>query len=142
MSFRHLPPKYARRLRGILAVAYAFAAYAGVSALVWTPVTISGSIGMSLTYLWGLMALAGGLAGVYGVSRNQWRIERWSAPLAAGGLGVYALTVWTLTITETTGRLAQASVATFAFLMLVYRATEVDARAKADREEHDATYGG
>ena len=138
MSFRHLPPRDARRLRGVLALGYAATAWAGLSALVWTPTTISGAVGVLMTYAWATLALAGGAIGIWAVTRDQWRIERWSAPLAAGGAVTYAVAVWSLVITETSGRAAQASWITVVALLLVYRVLEVWAVASRDRASHDA----
>lgn len=138
MSFRHLPPAQGRRLRGILALAYAATAWAGIAALIWTPTTIAGAIGVLVTYAWAALAVLGGSVGIWAVARDQWRTERWSAPLAAGGAVTYAVAVWSLVITETSGRAAQASWITAVALLLVYRVLEVWAVASRDRTTHDA----
>lgn len=138
MSFRHLPPREARRLRGILALAYSATTWAGLAALIWTPRTIQGAIGLAITYGWATLAITGGATGIWAVTRDRWRIERWSAPLAAGGAFTYAVAVWSLVITETSGRAAQAAWVTVVALMLTYRALEVWAVASRDRIVQDA----
>lgn len=137
MSFRHLPPREARRLRGVLALAYVATTWAGLSALIWTPTTITGALGLTVTYAWGTLAVLGGAVGIWAVARDQWRIERWSAPLAAGGAVTYAVAVWSLVFTETSGRAAQASWITVVALLLIYRVLEVWAVASRDRATHD-----
>lgn len=138
MSFRHLPPREARRLRGVLALAYAATAWAGIAALIWTPTTITSAIGILVTYSWATLAVLGGSVGVWAVARDQWRTERWSAPLAVGGAVTYAVAVWSLVITETSGRAAQASWITVVALLLIYRVLEVWAAASRDRATYDA----
>lgn len=138
MSFRHLPSKYARRLRGILAVAYVFTAYAGITALVWTPVTVAQAMGPVITTAWPIIGIVGALSGLVAVARNTWRTERWAAPIAGGALASYAATTWLLTVTETVTRQTQASVVTVAVLFLVYRTIELAARAATDRAHHEA----
>lgn len=139
MSFHHLPPKYGRILRGILAVSYGFAAYAGFTALVWTPVTVAKAMGPIITTAWPMIAIVGALIALVAVIRDSWRTERWATPIAAGALASYVATAWLLAASETLTRQTQASVVTLAVLYLIYRTVELAAKAAKDRVRHEAT---
>lgn len=91
-------------------------------------------MGGAVTFLWASLAIIGGGAGLWGVIKNQWRIEYWAAPLASSAVFCYGLAVWTLTISETVTRLTQANFIGATVLLLVYRSLELAAQANKDRK--------
>lgn len=96
-------------LRSSRFVFYALAGGMGLSGLIFTPTTISGTIGEPMTYLWSALAIFGSAAGMIGVAWNRYRLE-WIAawPLAGGALS-YAATVWIIVaVTDSPTRMAQA----------------------------------
>lgn len=133
MPSRHLPVHHRRALRVLLAAAYHFALVGGVAMLLFTPRTIAGALGSVLTYGAACMLIAGAIPCLYAVALDKWRIERWATWLIIGGAGSYLLTIWTLVVTETTGRLAQACLVTVLLALLLYRAVEVDGTARQYR---------
>lgn len=136
MTFRHLSGRDARDLRVILGAAYVAVAWAGIAGVVLTPVTVRGVLGWT-TYVWAALAVVGGLCGLYAVIRDNWRIEMWAAPFAAGGAFGYVTAVWSLMLVETATRAPQAGWVSLGLFMLVYRAREVRATARQDRVRHD-----
>lgn len=139
MTFQHLSDRDARDLRVILGGAYLAVTWAGVTGKILTPVTIQGVLGWT-TYVWAALAIIGGLAGLWAVIRNDWRIEMWAAPFAAGGAFGYVTAVWALLFSETLGRAPQAGWVTLGLFMLAFRAREVWAAAKRDRQRHDRVW--
>lgn len=133
MPSRHLPPGHRLVLRVLLAVAYTAALAAGVALWIFTPRTIAGALGSVLTSGAATMLILGAIPCLYAVARDLWRIERWATWLIIGGAGSYLLTVWTLVVTETTGRLAQACFITALLALIGYRAVEVDGTARQYR---------
>lgn len=133
MPSRHLPTRHRRVLRILLATAYVAALAAGAALWIVTPRTIAGAIGHVLTSGAATMLIAGAIPCLYAVARDRWRIERWATWLIIGGAASYLLTVWTLVITETTGRLAQACFITALLALIGYRAVEVDGTARQYR---------
>ena len=141
MTHRHLPPKYQLRLRRVLGATYATVAAGGLAVLIFTPRTVEGSLGIGLTVVWACMVLAGGGIGLWATITDRWRVERWSTWLAIGGATIYAGFLFAATAHISVGRLGPALIAAAAALLLTYRAVEVDAKARADRDEHDAITG-
>lgn len=125
---------YDRLLRAALSLAYAFVLFAGLSTVTFTPRTIEGAMGGAITFLWASLAIIGGGAGLWGVIKNQWRIEYWASPLASSAVFCYGLAVWSLTISETVTRLTQANFIGATVLLLVYRSLELAAQANKDRK--------
>lgn len=124
---------YDRLLRTALSVAYIFVLFAGLSTLFYTPRTIEGSVGTTITFTWAMLGIIGGGAGLWGVIKNQWRVEYWAAPLASSSVFCYGIAVWSLTLSETVTRLTQANFIGATVLLLVYRSLEIAAQAHRDR---------
>ncbi|MGO1912031.1 MAG: hypothetical protein ACTH02_09500 [Corynebacterium sp.] len=137
MSFRHLPPVHAIAQRVTFAAAYTAVLAAGVASLAFTPVTIAGTLGAQITWLWASLAVVGGLVGLTAVAINKWRVEMWAAPLALGGALGYATGVWSLVSSETITRLTQASWIAALVLLLAARTIHIWAIASSDRRRHD-----
>lgn len=133
MPSRHLPRGHRRALRWIMGVAYACALCAGIALWIFTPRTISGALGTVLTWSAATMLVVGAVPCLYAVARDLWRIERWATWPIIGGAGSYALTVWALVVTETTGRLTQAFLIAMLLALTLYRAVEVDGSARQHR---------
>lgn len=137
MTFSHLPPLHAIAQRAVFAAAYACTALAGAAALVFTPTTIAGTLGLWVTYVWAALAIVGGPVGLLAVATGRWRLELWAAPLATGGAAGYAIGVWSLVNGETVTRLTQASWITVLVLLLLARVIHVRAVASEQRRRHD-----
>lgn len=133
MPSRHLPSKHRAALRVLLAIAYTGALAAGIALWVFTPSTIAGALGSVLTSGAATLLILGALPCLYAVARDRFRIERWATWLILGGAGSYLLTVWTLVLTETIGRLTQACFLTMLIALIGYRAVEVDGTARKYR---------
>lgn len=132
MSFRKYTGRVAVVLRLILSLAYLFVGGAGVAALWLTPTTISSVTGIGITYFWGALAVLGGFAGFAAVIYDRWRLEFIAAPLAAGGVLCYAISVWSLVL-EATTRSTQANMIVATGLLLLYRTVELFATAEFHR---------
>ena len=137
MMFRYTPKVYRRALRILNFLAYLFVLYAGVSALVWTPTTVAGAMGSLSTKVWPVVTIFGAVGAIVGVVRGEWRVERWTVPIATGGLASYVITTWVLVATSTVTRQTQASVVTIALIMLINQSVRLFAQAAADRAEHE-----
>src|SRR5690625_7835071 len=97
--------------RPALALMYLAVFCAGAASLLWPPVSLQQAFIVESPLFhrsWAVLAIVGGLAGSWGAFQDRWRVERWAAPLAAGGGGGCALIVWSLVTTETFTRVTQA----------------------------------
>jgi hypothetical protein len=146
VTLRHLSRAHRLLRRTLLTAAYLTVLVAGISMLVLTPRTIAGALGEAVIYLAAGLAVIGGPAGAWSVAtdrpgRDRWRVERWAAPLAAGGALGYAVGVWSLIAAETITRMSQGAWIATCLLLLIDRAVEVDATAKTQRVLHDLKRG-
>lgn len=73
---------------------------AGISALIQQPYTIADKLGLALATWWGVMATLGGLLGMVSCPPGIWWLEKVAIPLSIGGVGIYALTLSTLSYTQ------------------------------------------
>ena len=137
MSFRHLPPAHGIAQRVVFAVAYLSITLAGIAAFVFTPVTIAGTLGLTTTYMSGVLALIGGPVGFLSVAADRWRSEMWATPLATGGSVAYVIGVWSLVGGETMTRLMQASWVSVVPLLLIARWIHVWSVASQERRKAD-----
>jgi len=136
MPFRDLPAPYPGRLRTILALCWAWLMSAGVGAFLFTPRTIEGTLGTTLTYAVASLVFAGSVAAFLGVVTNRYRIE-WVATWAVGsGLVAYVATVWWLVGAETLSRWTQASAVSALLFFVMFRAEELAAHAERLRATH------
>lgn len=138
MTHSHLRPRYQRTLGIILAAANVSVLGTGVSLFVFTPSTFEVWLGAAVVYASAVLMIIGGLGGVYAALTGNWRTERWSVPLAAGGMAMYAISVIQLAIFVSSGRASSALVAIGAAIGLLYRYFEVLGRADIDKKEHEA----
>ena len=143
MSLSHLRSlRHRRRARWLLSAAYAAFFVGGALALAIPPRTFEGALGQPSHWMWAGMVLAGGIAGAWAATRRDWRPERWSTPLIGTGLLIYSGTLaWLAYSTDSWGRSGLAVITLGAALLVYYRGVEVDDRAKADRDAHDAATG-
>lgn len=114
-------PRWARRslymLRALLHLA---ALTMGVWAVWLTPQTVSARLPAFITDVWGVLAVVGAVACLYGALTRRYRWELTGLPLEVGAVVIYAVTVWDIT-TEAPTRLAQASAVTALALALLIR---------------------
>jgi len=123
--------------RPALTAIYLLVFCAGLTSLLWPPVSLQKAfIVDSIVFhqSWAVLAVVGGLVGAYGAMKEtRWRIERWAAPLAAGGIGGYGFIVWTLTITETFTRITQSLFITIGIILFIDRSVHLAKKAKGIR---------
>lgn len=136
MPDRNLPPRWRTTLRLLRALVYVAVTYAGLAALLWTPRTIAGALGVSITYSWAVLAIAGAGLALVGLIRDAYRLEWVAVWFAAAGTSAYAVTVWSLVATEAATRQTQAAVCTGLTLALLVRAAELSAHAAKLRADH------
>lgn len=126
---------YRLRRPGLLLV-YLLTACAGLASLVFPPVSLQRAFlvdSVVFQQAWAVLALAGGLAGGFGVAKDRWRVERWAAPLAAAGVAGYGLIVWSLLIVETFTRVTQACVILVPVVLFVDRSIHLARKASRIR---------
>lgn len=119
--------------RPALAAMYFLVFFAGMASLLWPPVSLQDAFIVESALFhrsWAILAVIGGLPGAYGAYQDRWRIERWAAPLAAGGVGGYSFIVWTLVFTETFTRITQAMFITVVVVIFIDRSIHLAAKAK------------
>lgn len=114
--------------RPILWVAYVMVVGHGFAALFVPPKSLEAFSGV-----WAVLSIAGGGFGAWAVFTQAWRIERWAAPLALGGVGSYVFSVWAAVVTETPSRLSQAFVVTVAVMLLLDRSVYLAKKASGIR---------
>lgn len=85
-----------RHMKVIYLGVYIITAMIGTGALVAPPPTIAGALGPTLTVLWAVFLIAGGLAGSGTVLHGVWWLERLALLAIATGLLIYAIVVLTL----------------------------------------------
>jgi hypothetical protein len=136
MPFRDLPAPYPTRLRVTLAACWAALVSGGVGAFFFTPRTIEGTIGSTLTYTWASLVLVGAVAALLGVAFNRYRIEWVATWFVSSGLVAYVGTVWWLVGAETLTRWTQASMVTALLGFVMFRAEELAAHAAKLRATH------
>lgn len=139
MPFRDLSRRAELVLRALLVTAYLAAAYAGAAALLWPPSTIEPALGMVLARVWAGLALLGGVVCAVAVLTARYRVEWVAVWYVVTGVTIYAATVWHLAATATTSRQTQAAALTALAWLLLYRGTELTARAARLRRRHVVT---
>src|SRR5690625_40765 len=119
--------------RPALALMYFAVFCAGAASLLWPPVSLQQAFIVESPLFhrsWAVLAIVGGLAGSWGAFQDRWRIERWAAPLAAGGVGGYAFIVWSLVTTETFTRITQGLFISVVVVVFIDRSIHLATKAK------------
>ena len=133
MPENNLPFKFQRRKKMLLVLLYLATAYAGFSALVWTPVTISSPTSMGFTLTWASVLVVMSITAIFGViRRNTAFIEQVSVWFLSVGILGYITTVWNL-VADTPTRQAQAALCTGLLIALVNRAFDIAVVASRQR---------
>lgn len=115
-----------------------FVTLAGIAAIVWTPRTIEGPIGDVILVFWVTFLLVGGAVAAYGAARRRQRVELPALWAGAGGIGIYAIIVWSLAL-ETPSRTLQALILTGATCAWLARAFDLWGRELLERAMGKAT---
>lgn len=92
----------------------------GLITLIDPPQSIGGVLGSWLTTVWSISLIVGGLGAALSVFPGWWWSERLGSVLALLGLGIYALTVLYLHLSDSGSRLTQIGmilIASFVFLV-------------------------
>ena len=82
--------------RGLLSGVYSLSIILGLLTVLFPAPSIEGVIGLSLTYLYGGLILAGAIGALVGVIIKNYRIEMYWIWLVAGGFACYAIALWGL----------------------------------------------
>ncbi len=93
-------------MKAAMFVFYGIAALTGVVTLVMPPQTIEAVIG-SVTYVWSAFVLIGGAGGVIAVLPGWWWMERLCIACLWVGIGIYAIVLAYLHLSESGSRLTQ-----------------------------------
>lgn len=134
MPEKLLPIRYQHRKKALLVLLYLATAYAGFSALIWTPVTISGSRSMGFTLAWASLMLLTSLTAIYGVVRtNKAVVEHVSVWFMGISILGYITTVWLL-VADTPSRQTQAALCTGLLIALVNRAFDLAVATSRQRK--------
>lgn len=127
------PFKFQRRKKLLLVLLYLATAYAGVSALVWTPVTISSPTSVGFTLAWASVLVVMSVTAIFGViRRNTAVVEQVSVWFLSIGVLGYITTLWLL-VGGTPTRQAQAALCTGLLIALVNRAFDIGVVASRQR---------
>lgn len=133
MPENRLPFKFQRRKKLLLVLLYLATAYAGVSALVWTPVTISSPTSLGFTLAWASVLVVMSVTAIFGViRRNTAVVEQVSVWFLSIGVLGYITTLWLL-VGGTPTRQAQAALCTGLLIALVNRAFDIGVVASRQR---------
>lgn len=111
-----------REARFAYLASYILWAIAGISVLLAPPLSIEGSLGSALTYVWGSFLALGSIIGASTVLTIYWWAERVAIWLTGTGVAVYAIIVATMHLTSTGNRIPQLCfiLAGLAFLVVRY----------------------
>lgn len=106
--------------RTFWATIYALMAIAGVWVLLDPPTTIETPLGDGTTVLWGSLWATGAVTAIAaGAGRYKWEyVLIW---FIMGGVGVYAVTLWTLVLYDSTGRGPQALLVSALLIVFIRR---------------------
>ncbi|WP_448222471.1 hypothetical protein [Gordonia iterans] len=117
--------------RSLRTSAYWMVGVAGLSSLIWTPVTIRAELGPVMVTIWSAFLIAGGITAAIASTLERWLIEMPAIPLVITGLALYLTALWSITIDGEIGRLAQTATITAYALHLGARWIQLRALAIA-----------
>lgn len=94
----------------------------GAAACVVPPTSMEGTIGSTLTYVWGGLLMVCGAFGAYGVLPGLWWAERIAVRAGVTGAAIYAAVVASLHVTQPGNRIPQACAVLIVVLVFIGRA--------------------
>jgi hypothetical protein len=128
-----LTPTYpaARVLR---TAGYTAVAAGGFGTLLYTPQTIESVLGESVTTLWSVLLIVGGVAAALGSVSQRWDLEYPGLPFVLAGMGIYLVALWSITADDTLSRSGQTLLLTAFAFMLAARLVDLRALARSRRK--------
>jgi len=106
---------------------YILVAAAGAGILLWTPSSIEGTTGHTLTLVWGWFAILGGLLGAFATPGGKWFLERPAIYMCGTAVAFYLGLVGHLQFTAEGNRLVQMAFIAIAGVALVIRFEQIKA---------------
>lgn len=136
MPYTTHPPWARWLLYSVRAAGYTMLLVSGVGAVWLTPVTVADRMPVVLTDLWGIVAVGGGAAALFGSLTRRYRWELSGLPFLATAVLIYAATLWHIAADAPT-RLAQAAAITALLCLLVIRYVDLYLVSRRMRAEHE-----
>lgn len=131
-------PTWARRVETTLrTLLYFFVFVMGFAAVFFTPVTVSGVVGILAIKIAGWILMGCSLSSIYGAATRRYQFEWISVWMIAGAFFSYLISVWALVDGDTVTRLMQASAVSVAFLAILIRGVQLTVTAKKNRDAHN-----
>lgn len=129
MMYGGLPPRARRAVKVALSASWLLGAFAGVSAVILSPVAIIEEVGIVGTLFSGGLLAATALTAAAGVITDRYRLEWVASWGAASALVPYLITVWALVLTEAAWRTTQAFLVTSLLAFFLSRGAICSAHA-------------
>ena len=135
-------PKQDRiRIRVALSLGWAFVAFGGLSGL-FSPAPTNIQVSYILPLVSSFMIAVFASAAAVGVALNRYWIEWVAAWPASGGVFVYSIYTWYVSISAGNNRYQAAGLLTGLLFFFAYRIVANSAHAKKQREIHDLIQSG
>lgn len=112
---------------------YTIGMLTGVATLLVPPTTISGQLGVPLTFAWSLFFIVGGVIGMVVVLPGWWAWERWACVFSLTAIGIYGFVISTLHFTAAGSRLTQIGVLALAAAVFAIRLVLIKGRSYGPR---------
>lgn len=106
---------------------YVLVALAGAGILLWTPSSIEGTSGLTLTVVWGWFAILGGVLGAFATPGGKWFLERPAIYMCGTAVAFYLGLVGYLQFTTAGNRLVQMAFISIAGVALAIRFEHIKA---------------
>lgn len=130
-------PTWARRLETTLRTGlYVMVFIMGFAAVFFTPITITGVVGVLTIKIAGWVLMACSLSSIYGAATRCYTYEWVSIWLIAGAFFSYLFSIWVLVDADELTRMMQASAVSIAFLAILIRGVQLTVTAKKNRDAH------
>jgi hypothetical protein len=141
MMYSGLPMPHRAAVKTSLATAWLLAGGAGLSAIIFPPVTIVAGLGGPMTAVTGCALAAAAFTAALGVVMARYRWEWLASWVASAALAPYAATIWALVFTGEPTRETQALLASSLLAFFITRSVLCAAHAAKLREVHGAGTG-
>ena len=110
-----------RVITALQTLLYVLVGLAGAGILLWTPSSIEGTSGLTLTIVWGWFAVLGGALGAFATPGGRWFLERPAIYMCGTAVAFYLGLVAYLQFTAEGNRLVQMAFIAIAGLALAIR---------------------
>lgn len=116
-----------RIITALQTLLYILVGLAGTGILLWTPMSIEGTIGLWLTIVWGWFAIIGGVLGALATPGGRWFLERPAIYLCGTAVCFYFGIIGYLQFTTAGNRLVQMAFIAIAGVALAIRFERIKA---------------